>query len=349
MSATAEAHAAAPRLERPRHGRAIAGVCAGLGRHLNIDPVLVRIGFVILTALGGAGFLAYVAAVLLIPQEGERYPVAHALTGRRAGMAVGIVLLVVGAAATSGALIGDGLGHVVGWSVVLLGLGGYLVLRPFDRVPRDGDTAFVTAETTVVEPEPRGHATRVVAGAMLLLAGVSTVIGAAGAGLDAQEVTGIAIILAGAAVAAGAFFGASAWLALPPLLIAAVVAALAAAGVVLRGPIGEHSWTPATASDLPKTYQVAIGRGRVDLRQLQIAPVGATHVTLRVGIGDAVVRIPRSVSVEIHAHAGAGRVVTPAGKSNGTDVDRTDHVGPAGAPVLDLDARVGLGQVKVTR
>jgi phage shock protein PspC (stress-responsive transcriptional regulator) len=46
------------RLERP-DDRVIAGVCHGLGNYFDIDPVVVRIVFVILTVAGGAGVLAY--------------------------------------------------------------------------------------------------------------------------------------------------------------------------------------------------------------------------------------------------------------------------------------------------
>jgi phage shock protein PspC (stress-responsive transcriptional regulator) len=47
----------------------IGGVCGGLGRYFNIDPTLFRIGAVVLVLVGGAGLLAYLAALLLIPSE----------------------------------------------------------------------------------------------------------------------------------------------------------------------------------------------------------------------------------------------------------------------------------------
>ena len=59
------------RLYRSRDDRVIAGVCGGIARYFNIDPVLVRVGAVALVFLGGAGVFAYLAAVLLIPKEGE--------------------------------------------------------------------------------------------------------------------------------------------------------------------------------------------------------------------------------------------------------------------------------------
>jgi phage shock protein C len=58
------------RLERPAE-RVIAGVCHGLGNYFDIDPVVVRIVFVILTAGGGAGVLAYLILWIVMPTAGS--------------------------------------------------------------------------------------------------------------------------------------------------------------------------------------------------------------------------------------------------------------------------------------
>ena len=58
-------------LRRSRSERVVAGVCGGLGRYLGIDPVLLRIGFVVLAIAGGGGILLYVVSWILIPDEGE--------------------------------------------------------------------------------------------------------------------------------------------------------------------------------------------------------------------------------------------------------------------------------------
>ncbi len=72
------------RLERPSTGRMLAGVCAGLGRYFNLSPAVYRLGFVVLTLLGGAGILVYLAAVLVIPVEGKEDSIAaEALAERR--------------------------------------------------------------------------------------------------------------------------------------------------------------------------------------------------------------------------------------------------------------------------
>ena len=47
----------------------LAGVAAGVARGLGIDPVIVRIAFVVLALAGGAGVPLYLAGWLLIPDE----------------------------------------------------------------------------------------------------------------------------------------------------------------------------------------------------------------------------------------------------------------------------------------
>ncbi|WP_063763022.1 PspC domain-containing protein [Streptomyces rimosus] len=56
---------------RSRRHKVIAGVCGGLGRHWDLDPVIFRIVLAVLAASGGIGLIVYGFAWLLIPQEGE--------------------------------------------------------------------------------------------------------------------------------------------------------------------------------------------------------------------------------------------------------------------------------------
>ncbi|WP_300011927.1 PspC domain-containing protein [Pseudonocardia sp.] len=59
-------------LTRSRSDRMIAGVCGGAGRHLDIDPALLRIALVLLTVFGaGVGAVLYVAAWILVPEDGR--------------------------------------------------------------------------------------------------------------------------------------------------------------------------------------------------------------------------------------------------------------------------------------
>ncbi len=57
------------RLVRTQGDRMIGGVCAGLGCHFGIDPLLIRLAFVLLTLHGGAGPLIYLLLLFLMPVE----------------------------------------------------------------------------------------------------------------------------------------------------------------------------------------------------------------------------------------------------------------------------------------
>jgi phage shock protein C len=59
------------RLLRPRDGRMIAGVCAGLAAYFGIDVKLVRLGFGLFTVFYGLGALIYAIAWVILPQQGE--------------------------------------------------------------------------------------------------------------------------------------------------------------------------------------------------------------------------------------------------------------------------------------
>lgn len=47
----------------------IAGVCGGIAEYFNIDPTLVRLGWVVFCALGGSGLLAYIIMAIIMPSR----------------------------------------------------------------------------------------------------------------------------------------------------------------------------------------------------------------------------------------------------------------------------------------
>jgi len=63
-------------LRRPFQDRMLAGVSAGLARYFDVDVTIVRIAFVVLTIVGGAGISLYLAGLLLIPDEGSDQSIA---------------------------------------------------------------------------------------------------------------------------------------------------------------------------------------------------------------------------------------------------------------------------------
>ncbi len=109
----------------------VAGVCAGLARSLGVDPIVVRVAFVVLTVAGGTGAVAYVAAWLLLPCDGHERSVAQAVVHDRrwdlaqviaAGSLILGVLLVV---RNTGFWFNDALV----WPLLLVGVGLAVIWR----------------------------------------------------------------------------------------------------------------------------------------------------------------------------------------------------------------------------
>jgi phage shock protein PspC (stress-responsive transcriptional regulator) len=63
--------------------RMLGGVAAGVARFFDVDVVIVRVAFGVLTFFGGSGALIYLAAWLLVPADDEEQPLAQVLAGRR--------------------------------------------------------------------------------------------------------------------------------------------------------------------------------------------------------------------------------------------------------------------------
>ncbi len=73
-------------LIRPRTGRMVAGVCAGIGNYLGVDANIVRVVFAALTIFSiGAGALVYVVAWAVVPEEGETNSIAENYLNRKRG------------------------------------------------------------------------------------------------------------------------------------------------------------------------------------------------------------------------------------------------------------------------
>jgi len=110
------------RLERSSTDRMLAGVSGGLGKYFDLSPSVFRIGFLVLTVLGGAGLLVYLAAVLIMPEEGKERSLAQQVLAERSsrpwplvGLALaGFALVVLLSHATLWPAAG------AGWFVILL-------------------------------------------------------------------------------------------------------------------------------------------------------------------------------------------------------------------------------------
>ena len=70
-------------LVRTRDGRIVAGVCSGLGEYMGIDANLIRAILAVVTVFSaGFGALAYLAAWVVIPEEGEETSIAENIVNK---------------------------------------------------------------------------------------------------------------------------------------------------------------------------------------------------------------------------------------------------------------------------
>jgi signal transduction histidine kinase len=130
--------AASTRVRRDPEAGVVGGVCAGLAERMQIDPIILRLGFVVAAAAGGFGVLLYAVLWVALPTSAEsarRLPRLNAAPGTWE-VAAGMGLLVLAAllvARNLGAWVGDALV----WPVVLVCAGGALLWHQSGRpVPR---------------------------------------------------------------------------------------------------------------------------------------------------------------------------------------------------------------------
>ena len=57
------------KLYRNTENKMLAGVCSGIADYFDIDPTLVRLGWVLFSLLGGSGLLAYIIAAIIMPNR----------------------------------------------------------------------------------------------------------------------------------------------------------------------------------------------------------------------------------------------------------------------------------------
>ena len=145
------------RLYKSRKEKMIAGVAGGLAEYFDVDPVLLRIGFVVLAFLHGVGVLAYIILCIVVPKEKD-VPVAVGTAGatdafdvrtrdpltmgssgalpsdrgNRAGLVAGAVLIALGVLFLLDNLI-PAFDFGALWPLVLIVLGGGLLWNSIKR------------------------------------------------------------------------------------------------------------------------------------------------------------------------------------------------------------------------
>src|SRR4051812_32972446 len=119
----------APALRRDRDHRVVAGVCSGLGRHLGVDPLIVRVAFVAAATAGGVGVAVYLLAWIFVPAgDAPGRPLRLRTSRSTVEIALGVALLGLSVLLAFRAL-GLWFSDVLVWPIALVAAGGALLWR----------------------------------------------------------------------------------------------------------------------------------------------------------------------------------------------------------------------------
>ncbi|WP_309649986.1 PspC domain-containing protein [Nocardioides sp.] len=368
------------RLRRSAYDRKVAGVAGGLARHLDVDPIILRVGFVVLAFFGGAGILLYGACWLLVPDEGT-----GDATVRLDERSRSVALIVVGALAAL-ALLGDSLGGFgFPWPLAIIGLVVLLVVSnrgqesrrqaratptyapptyapptyfpTQQQAPTSGHPSYAGAPPTwtpvapaPLPPRPRNPRRR---GPILfwftlalcaLGVGVLGILDLAGAPISGAAYPALVLATTGVMLLVGAFFGRAGGLILVGLMAGVATAGATAAQEVDADRIDA---APRSAAQVEGAYELFAGEIVLDLSDVaDLEGLDGRTVRVESVFGRIEVIVPEGLDVDVRSTIDGG------GHSElfGADTDGSDsrfHDGGTDAPVLVLDTQVVFGEIVV--
>ncbi|MFB6816131.1 PspC domain-containing protein [Streptomyces sp. NPDC056347] len=150
--------APAPLLRRTPRQKVVAGVCGGLGRYCDVDPVIFRIVLGVLSVTGGIGLIFYGFAWLLIPADGEEEnEVRRLLSGRVEGASLVAVLLALIGCGLFLSMLGNG-GPLSFSALLSLAVVGFAVWTQNRRAAAAEDPQRPAAAQTVPDAPPEVRA-----------------------------------------------------------------------------------------------------------------------------------------------------------------------------------------------
>jgi phage shock protein PspC (stress-responsive transcriptional regulator) len=348
------------RLRRSTTDRKIAGVAGGIGRHLDVDPTLIRVLLVVLVFFGGAGLLLYGAVWLFVPEDGKDRAPIHTSGDTRT------VVLVAALAVAALVLLADGwwVGFGNGWPppllpLLVIGVVAWLVLRnrgpreraqtPYGPPPAPPADAppYVPAPPPAGPRPPRPRALFGVTTAVVLLAlGTVAAVEIAGTPLPWAVYPAAALAVIGAALLVGAFVGRSTGLVFAGVLTSLVLAAAVWAPNPRFGDVDVH---PVRAELVQDSYERTAGLIHLDLSDLQNPDrLDGETLHVRMRAGEVAVELPQSMDVDVTTHAQGGQLVVLGEVVEGRDITNNQATPDTAAPDLRVDVEMGFGHVRVS-
>lgn len=298
-------------LRRSTSDRILGGVCGGLGRYWNVDPIILRVAFGVSLLVGGFGLFLYLALWLLVPDDtapadqrvseswGLRVlgVVAAAVT-----VMIGLGLLFSDSLGGGGVLLGAAAAGIVVWIVMSQGSPRARAEQPEPGYAYGGVSEYTPA-AAVGQPSPsRPPRERSYLGLIGLLAAMA----AGGVALlfssSPTVVLASSLLALGLTMVVGGFAGRARWLlvfTVPLVMLLATVSQIERTDFTA----GEIRWSP-TAADT--SYDLTAGSLTVDFSQWQGEPVDP--LTIDVIFGQVVLEAPRNWDLQVNTDFGAGAV-----------------------------------------
>lgn len=353
------------RLRRSVTDRHIGGVAGGLARHLDIDPLILRVTFVVAIFFGGAGLLAYIGAWALVPEEGtDDEPLGLDQRSRTVALAgVGVLALLCA--------VGDWAGAF--WFPWPLAIVGALVLWFLHRQQRDATpepyatptrspapTSYDLGQPSYAVPpadyararrprNPRKRGPLLFFFTLALVAlgvGVLGVADLAGADFADSSYPALALGIITVMLLLGAFWGRAGG-----LIALGLVAALATAGASLDNQFPEDAatYTPTSAEQVAEDYDIGGGELFLDLSGVEdVDALDGRDISID-GVGGRLeVVVPDGVDVTVRTDVVAGDSRVFDQRRDGFDVNLDGfRDGGDGAPDMTITIDLVAGDVIV--
>lgn len=341
----------APRLlRRSSHDRVFGGVCGGLGRYWNIDPVILRVVFGVSLLVGGIGLFLYLAMWWLVPDDSAA---ANARVNPSWWMVgLGVVAATIAGLIGLGLLFGDGGNGVLGGALIA-GLVVWIVLsqrspeRTVQSPPPEPGYAYGGAAQyppTTVLPQPVPPPAPARERSYLGLIGLCAALASTGLAMLLSDnpvvVIAAGLLALGVTLLVGAFRGRARWLllfAVPWLLLLATVGQIQQ----LDLSAGAVQWRP-TATD--NTYNLTAGRLGVDFSDWQGQPEPTDVVQVEVGVGEVAIAAPSNWDLILVTDFGAPGSIDVSGTKgfSKTVDDKARTVVPASSGDADATVRMDI-------
>ncbi len=362
------------RLRRSVTDRHVAGVSGGLARHFDVDPIIIRVAFVVL-GLMGPGIFLYGAMWLLVPEEGEQKAVIRTDDGLRT-----VLLVVIGVITLLG-LVGNSWDPFwFPWQLIVVGIVAWWLLKRRDaETPSYGEvnygqpgaspTAGWVGEPGIMPPplqpswvgastpprpprfrDPRKRGPLLFGFTLALIAvslGALGMADMAGADVADSAYPALALGIIGAMLLLGAFWGRAGG-----LIFLGLVAAVATAGATVteHWDGGKETHHPRAAADVEDEYQLDTGELIIDLSDVKdLKALDGLDIEASVGMGQVRIFVPREMDVTVNAEvSGPGHIQLFGDNRGGINPDDdAHHDGGEDVPSMTIEAKAGIGEVVV--